>query len=282
MADTDMTLHEAAAELGVHYMTAYRYVRHGQLQATKQRGTWRVARADLDALVADAAGASASAGTGAGTNRRQSAPWGERLEARLVAGDGTGAWGVIEAALAAGTELDEVYLQVLSPAMASIGERWQRGELDISVEHRATAIALRLVGRLGPRFARRGRPKGTVVLGSPSGEHHALAVAMLADLVRLGGWEVVDLGADLPVGSFVYAVRDTADVVAVGVSVMTDAGLAMAQETLAGLRANIPNVLLVVGGPAVRSSEHAVELGADATAWSAAEFVELLERYRAA
>ena len=256
MADTDMTLHEAAAELGVHYMTAYRYVRHGQLQATKQRGTWRVARADLDALVADAAGASA--------------------------GDGTGAWGVIEAALAAGTELDEVYLQVLSPAMASIGERWQRGELDISVEHRATAIALRLVGRLGPRFARRGRPKGTVVLGSPSGEHHALAVAMLADLVRLGGWEVVDLGADLPVGSFVYAVRDTADVVAVGVSVMTDAGLAMAQETLAGLRATIPNLLLVVGGPAVRSSEHAVELGADATAWSAAEFVELLERYRAA
>ena len=63
---------------------------------------------------------------------------------------------------------------------------------------------------------------------------------------------------------------------------MTDAGLAMAQETLAGLRASIPNVLLVVGGPAVRSSEHAVELGADATAWSAAEFVELLERYRAA
>ncbi len=53
--DEGLTLHEAAAELGVHYMTAYRYVRLGQLDAVKRSGTWRVSRAELDRFRAEPA-----------------------------------------------------------------------------------------------------------------------------------------------------------------------------------------------------------------------------------
>ena len=49
-AGTDLTLEAAAARLGVHYMTAYRYVRLGQLQAVKVGGTWRVRKSDVDAF----------------------------------------------------------------------------------------------------------------------------------------------------------------------------------------------------------------------------------------
>ena len=44
MGETHVTLHEAAERLGVHYMTAYRYVRHGQLQASRTSSGWRVRR----------------------------------------------------------------------------------------------------------------------------------------------------------------------------------------------------------------------------------------------
>ncbi|MEZ5248337.1 MAG: B12-binding domain-containing protein [Ilumatobacteraceae bacterium] len=271
----DLTLQEAADQLGVHYLTAYRYVRLGLLPAVKAAGVWRVSPTDLAEF---RAGGPMSPQVDGGSRRR--APWAERLEARLLAGDARGAWGVIEAALAAGSELDQIYLDVLAPAMTSIGDRWERGELDVSMEHRASGIAMRLVGRLGPRFVRRGRTRGAVVLGAPAGERHGLPIALLADLLRQHGWEVSDLGADVPHESLVHAVRSTPDVVAVGLSVTSDQCLASAAEALAALRAADVGVTLVVGGRAIGSQEAGRALGADLVALDARSFAEVLDRVR--
>ena len=271
----DLTLHEAAASLGVHYMTAYRYVRLGLLHAGKMGGTWRVAQADLDEF--RAGGATGPTGPVRAGGSRRRAPWAERLESRLLAGDARGAWGVVEAALAAGTEVDEIYLDVLAPAMTSIGERWARGELDISLEHRAAGIAMRLIGRLGPRFVRRGRTRGVVVLGTPAGERHGLPVAILADLMRQQGWDVSDLGADVPAESFVHAAITTPDVVAVGVSVTDPACLPAVVQTFAALRSSGTAVMLVVGGRAVQDEAHGLSLGAHVVAFDARGFTALLD-----
>lgn len=272
MAEGELTLQDAADLLGVHYMTAYRYVRLGLLPAAKVAGSWRVQRDDLEAF---RSGESEVAVLDARGGRR--APWAQRLEQRLLAGDARGSWGVIEAALAAGSELDEVYLDILAPAMASIGRRWAEGELDIADEHVATGIATRIVGRLGPRFVRRGRSRGTVVLGAPSGERHALPVSFVSDLVRLAGWEVSDLGADTPAASFARAARAADDTVAVGVSVTTAACLEAAAETLAAVRAADPSLTLIVGGSAVVDADHARSLGADHWAADARSMVSLLD-----
>lgn len=272
-----LTLHEAAEQLGVHYMTAYRYVRLGLLPATKAGGTWKVSRADLEEFQTPSSSAPEPAVRNG--DRRRRAPWPQRLEQRLLAGDPRGAWGVVEAALAAGATHDEVYLDVLAPALASIGERWERGEIDVAVEHRASGIAMRIVGRMGPRFVRRGRTRGVVVVGAPPGERHNLPVALVADLLRQGGWEVFDLGGDTPTPSFVHAALDADDLVAVGVSVTTPACLEAAAEVLAALRAEVPpQVLLFVGGLAVRDREHALSLGADDFAENGKALAELLDR----
>lgn len=285
MADVDLTLQQAADLLGVHYMTAYRYVRLGQLPARKEGGTWRVATSDLEklrsrgSLAADRPTAGASTSNDHSSRRR--APWAARLEARLAAGDAHGSWSVIEAALAAGAEVDEVYLDIIGPAMLSIGQRWECGDLDVGYEHRATGIAFRLVGRLGPRFVRRGRTRGAVVLGAPVGERHSLPLAMLADLIRQDGWEVSDLGADVPDASFIHAVSSTPDLVAVGISVIDDSSLAAAAATVAALRASgaMPrSALLVVGGRAVRDDALGRSLGADVVVADARSFVALLAR----
>ncbi len=260
--------------LGVHYMTAYRYVRLGQLPAEKLGGVWRVARDEVERL-RDGVGEAPVVGVGSGGRRR--APWSSRLEARLLAGDARGSWGVIEAALSAGADLDGVYLEVLAPAMSSIGERWERGEIDVSLEHRASVIMMRLIGRLGPRFVRRGRTRGVVVLGAPPGENHSLPVAFAADLVRQHGWEVSDLGADVPEASFVHAVLTTPDVVAAGVSVSLAEHLPAARSLLAALREATSGVLLGVGGRVVQSDVDAIGLGADAGTWNLDLFVEQLD-----
>jgi MerR family transcriptional regulator, light-induced transcriptional regulator len=190
-----------------------------------------------------------------------------------------GAWGVVEAALASGAELDEIYLEVLSPALVSIGERWQRGEIDIAVEHRATGIAMRLIGRLGPRFVRRGRARGAVVLGAPAGETHALPVAIVADLLRFEGWDVSDLGADTPASSFAHTAATTDDVVAVGVSVTNRDNLDSVGEVCAAVAKAAPSVLVVVGGGALADANQAAMFGAHAVARSAEHFARLLDEH---
>jgi excisionase family DNA binding protein len=269
VADPVFTLHEAAERLGVHYMTAYRYVRLGQLDAVKVGGTWQVA--------ADALAAFREERDGAQPSRLRSVPWSERLESRLLAGDAAGAWGVVESALAGGSAVGDVYVEVLAPALHSIGDRWAAGEIDIAIEHRASGIASRLIGRLGSRCVRRGRPRGSILLGSPTGERHSLVVAMLADLLRLEGWDVSDLGADTPAASFVLTARSIDDLVAVGVSVTNPESLPSAAETCALLRDADLSVPIVLGGQAVHGEAHAQSLGADGYAGDAASMVRLLE-----
>jgi len=282
MTDAVLTLQEAADELGVHYMTAYRYVRLGVMEASKSGGVWQVQRSAVERFREDAKVAAATVGpSGKGGPRNRRAPWSSRLESRLVAGDAPGSWSVIEAAMAAGAELDEIYLDVLTPAMVAIGERWAAGELDISIEHRATGIAMRIIGRIGPRFSRRGRSRGVVALGAPAGEFHALPVAMLGDLLRLRGWEVSDFGVDMPSESIAHVIRETSDLLAVGLSAMSSDNLPALAEACAAARAADPGVLVVVGGRAVLDDDHALALGAHARAAGGDEMHELLTAHAA-
>jgi len=253
-----LTLQEVADLLGVHYMTVYRYVRLGLLEADKVAGTWQVTPAALAELRDRSVVAPASPVRG-----RRRAPWAERLEHRLVAGDARGSWSVIEAALAAGAELDEVYLDIVAPALATIGQRWAEGALDVGVEHRASVITARLLGLLGPRFQRRGRSRGTVVVGAPAGEHHALPVALLADVVRGRGWDVSDLGADVPAGSFARTAAASERLRMVGVSVSTPESMRAGEETIATLRGALNGVPILAGGHAVVDEAHARSIGAD-------------------
>ena len=48
MVDTDISLHDVAEALHVHYMTAYRYVREGILPGRKVGRSWSVRKSDLD------------------------------------------------------------------------------------------------------------------------------------------------------------------------------------------------------------------------------------------
>ena len=198
----ELTLQEVADELGVHYMTAYRYVRLGMLDATKRGRSWVVERQDLDAF---RSGPSPDASA-------DGAAWDDRLFKRMLAADDAGAWKVVEAALASGMAPTDVYLDVITPALREVGERWADGSIDIASEHAASQIVRRVVARLAPRMTTRGLRRGTIVIGSTATEMHDLPISIVADLFRSRHFDVIDLGGNLPPASFASAVESADDV----------------------------------------------------------------------
>lgn len=252
-------LDEAARRLGLHYMTVYRYVRLGRLPAEQRGGRWWIKPADLVSLAE-----AAPSPPGRGSRPQRWTDPRQRLVQRLQRGDGPACWAIVEQALARGASPTDVYLRLLAPSMAEIGERWAAGSCSVEAEHRASAVALRIVGRLGPRFARRGTPiGGTILLGGAPGDPHLLPLAMLADILRSSRLNVVDLGADVPVESFLEAVGVIDDLRAVGIS-LSDADLAReAARAIAALRRARPSLRLLAGGPALPDREGALALGAD-------------------
>ena len=243
----ELTLHQVAEELGVHYMTAYRYVRLGMLPARREGREWRVRRADLEAM-----GQSPAPGSDDG------APWDRRLAARLIEGDEAGAWWVLESALAAGASPEDVLVRVLTPAMRSVGDRWESGDIGVDQEHMASAIAHRLVGRLGGRFSRRGVTRGVVVLGSTPDELHSLPLAIAAEVLRQSGFHVIDLGSRLPIDAFVTAVDRAPMLVAVGVGATTAGQDDALRATIAALREAV-DVPIIIGGAAIASRDDAAQ-----------------------
>lgn len=274
MADVVMTLQEAADRLGVHYMTAYRYVRLGQLEARKVGGSWRVSQAALTSFVNSRAEIDSTVS--------QDVDWARRLESRLVAGDRTGSWSVTQAALVSGIPAPEVYSRILGPALVSIGDRWETGELDVGVEHRATELAARILGRLGPLCTRRGRRRGYLLIAAPAGERHALPPAMISDLIRAKGYHVTDLGADTPTASIISIVGELEELAAIGLSVTSEDNLESCRFAVADLKAAGIDTPVILGGRAIKSREHALELGADGYALDADELMVVLNEIRAA
>lgn len=249
-----LTLQEVAERLDVHYMTAYRYVRLGLLPAVKSAGQWIVDQDDL---------AHFTAPRDAAPPRSRSAPYAERYRARAIASDIKGAWAICESAMSSGHSAEEVYLNVIAPAMASIGEGWRAGDVSVAEEHRASAVATRTIGRLAHRLTRPGRTRGEIVIGAPAGDSHSLPVTMAADLLRGHGYDVLDLGANTPAGSFVEMVSSVEAPRAVLLTVTAPDRTDVVRETIAALKAAVDDVPVFVGGGAVVEEGYAADVGAD-------------------
>jgi excisionase family DNA binding protein len=257
-----ISLQVAADRLGVHYMTAYRYVRTGRLPAVRANGQWVIEPAAVRAFQAQSsAPAARSTRRARSTSGHVPARAIEGLVRALTQGDEASLWRQVEDQLAYGTEPEALYLDLLAPAMGRIGDAWASGALDVGEEHRASTVMHRVVGRLGPRFATRGRRRGTLVLGAPPREQHALPLSFLSDPLRGRHFDVVDLGADVPVESFAAAAARADRLVGVGLCATTGTERAI-RATVKALRA-AADVPIVLGGAAVADAGVAARLGAD-------------------
>ncbi len=273
-------------------MTAYRYLRTGRLEGTKHGTEWRVRAADLAQFEARAAGSvtggRAGGRTGSSTpddSAADAAPpsritrrridWAGRATERMIDGDENGAWSVIENAMVAGMAIEDVYLHLLTPALRSVGDRWETGAITVADEHVASAVTLRLIGRLGPQFSRRGRKRGTVVTAAPAGETHSLPIALFADLLRGRGFRVLDLGGNVPADSLASIVAGTTNLLAVCLCSTTSGNEAGVIEAVDAVRA-VTDAAVLVGGRAIADPDRARALGADGGGITTPEVLDVL------
>jgi methanogenic corrinoid protein MtbC1 len=93
--------------------------------------------------------------------------------------------------------LDQVLIDVLSPALVELGERWHRGELPIAVEHFAVQFSLRQISALVSAAAAPHRP-GVIVAACAPHEYHEIGLLIVVAMLRWRGWDVRYLGPNLP------------------------------------------------------------------------------------
>jgi len=161
--------------------------------------------------------------------------------------------------------------------MHAIGQQWRDGRYSVDDEHVATAVALRLVSRLGARFSRRGPRRPTVVLGTPPGELHSLPTAMAANVLRGQGYEVVDLGANVPVEAFATAVSKATRPLAVAVAITAGDHDRSVRAIVRELKKSSPQVAVLVGGAGIEGAAHAERLGARWTGTDARSLGALID-----
>lgn len=270
--DGGINLKQVASALGVHYMTAYRYVRQGRLAARRVGTGWVVDPGNLATLLATRDGPAPNM---AG-NHGPEADWRDRLRRTLVVGDEAAAWRVLDQALASGHAPAGCYLDLLVGAIDDISGRSALPGAPIAEVYLATATAARLVALLGARFRRPGRNRGTVVFGAPIGEHHTLAISVVADLVRLEGFSCLELGANVPPEAFATTASGAHRLIAVGIGVTRSSNLDAVRtivDTVHQVDACIP---VILGGQAVTDPATAALTGADAWAPDGRTAVEVI------
>jgi MerR family transcriptional regulator, light-induced transcriptional regulator len=237
-----MQLSEAADALGVHYQTAYAWVRQGTLPARKTGRGYEVLDGDVLALAERRA---------SGTPPRPEVrvrDWpaqADRLYDAIVSGDETLARHDFDR-LAAGVPMIDLCERVITPALRRVGDEWAAGELTIAAEHRASAICERLIA---PRLHQPpGRPRGIAITATPTAERHSLPALMAAACLREDRWLVHHLAVDLPVTEVIGLALDTgADLVVLS--------SATAQTARAGRRAareigfSAPRLRVLAGRP---------------------------------
>jgi len=237
-----MQLRDAADTLGVHYQTAYGWVRQGVLPARKTPRGYEVSESDVRALAARRA---------SGSEPRQEirvrdwAAQAAKFYAALVAGDEARARHDIER-LAAGVSLTDLCDLVIAPALRRIGSEWASGGVSIAAEHRASAICERIIAALARQPS--GRPRGTAVTATPPGERHALPGMMAAACLREDHWQVHHLAADLPTAEVTGLAAEAGATLVVLSSATTESARRAAREA-ADIRRKLPGVTVLAGRP---------------------------------
>jgi len=101
---------------------------------------------------------------------------------------------------------EQVLIDLMQPAMVEIGACWQRGEINVAIEHFATQFVRRKLGGLMNVFEGGGR-RGPIVLGCAPSESHDLGAMMATLFLMRRGWNVVYLGAQVPLVDLIETAR---------------------------------------------------------------------------
>lgn len=204
----------------------------------------------------------------------------------LISGDKTRAVAQASALLAEGVGPLEFFQKIITPALEEIGRLFE--ELEVFIPELTIAgetvqtISDQIINPALATAAQEHERTGTVILGTVKGDLHNIGKNMVALMLGVHGFNVIDLGTDVPPAEFVTrAEKDHADII--GLSALLTTTLPYMKDVLDRLVAlGLRDKYRVIIGGAPTSPEVAHRYGADAYGANAVEAVRICRELMAA
>ena len=206
----------------------------------------------------------------------------DELRAAMVDGQSKQAVAKVNEGLDESIDAGTLLREGLIAGMAEVGQLYEDGEIfvpEMLVAARAMTAALAV---LKPHLVEEGvESSGKVAIGTTQGDLHDIGKNLVAMMLEGSGYEIVDLGVDVPAEKFIQAIREGANVVAMSAlltTTMTNMQTAIEAIKEAGLR---EQARIIIGGAPITKA-YADEIGADGYAEDASSAVRLVKEVLAA
>jgi len=184
---------------------------------------------------------------------------------------------LIEVALKDGVDPVDIIEKGFSMGLRRVGDRFGKGEAFLTELVAAANVMEEVSGRLSVEITESKKERmllGRVLIGTVAGDVHSIGKNILKAMLEVGGFEVVDVGVDVPTSVFVEKTRELKPNI-VGLSALMSTTITEQREVVealkrAGLRGGVK---VMVGGAAV-TEKWAKDIGADAYAENASDAVK--------
>jgi len=200
----------------------------------------------------------------------------EQISQNVIEGSASDVVEGVKAALEQGIPASEILTNALIDAMNIVGKRFEEGEFyvpEMLIAARAMQAGLAVIK---PQLVESGvQAAGRVAIGTVKGDLHDIGKNLVAMMLEGAGFEITDLGTDVPAEKFVEAVR-SGNVNLIGMSALLTTTMTNMKETIhalveAGVR---DKVKIMIGGAPVTEG-FAEQIGADGYAPDASRAVAL-------
>lgn len=174
----------------------------------------------------------------------------------------------------------ELVDEALIPALDIVGAKYEKGTLFLPQLLQAASAAQSAFDQIKTAIAKKGgsgTSKGRIVLATVKGDVHDIGKNIVRVILENYGFEVIDLGRDVPVEAVVETVREK-DVHLVGLSALMTTTLPSMEQTIAALREAKLDCKVMVGG-AVLTGDYAAKIGADYYAKDAKQSADIAKAF---
>jgi 5-methyltetrahydrofolate--homocysteine methyltransferase len=206
----------------------------------------------------------------------------EQLSQIVLDMDGAGVGPAVEDCLRSGIPASRILAEGLSSGMRMVGEKFKNGEIYMPEVLVSCDVYYKGLELVRPHIqGAEGQVKGKIILGTIHGDIHTVGKDVAVPVFQAAGYDVVDLGVDVPDAKFVEAIQEhEPDIVGLG-TYMTSTFMHTSETVRvireAGLRARVK---IICGGPAVDPAA-ARRMGADDACDDAWEAVGKIDRLMA-
>ena len=183
----------------------------------------------------------------------------------VIAGKAKLVPGLVQEALDEGSEATDI-LNAMIDSMGIVGEKFKNNEIFVPEMLVAARAMKKGVDVLRPHLATgTAGAAGKVIIGTVAGDLHDIGKNLVAMMIESAGFEVIDLGVDVPAEKFIEAVKENPDVKIVGLSALLTTTMPAMKTAVEALNAQDfrSNIKIMVGGAPI-TAEFAAEIGADA------------------